>query len=140
MSSPSPTGQPSAPRFARDPGPRPWRDAPIEEQRLARALHLSCAPLPDGRGHYLVGGGSEHHYVYLGPDATLPACDCIDHAASEALCAHAIRALLEEGDARVVAQLGAITRAAALAGRLIYRLTTAPIRPTFRASPAPTTR
>ena len=60
----------------------------IEPKRLARAVHLDCEPLGDGR--WRVTGGARDHLVGPGD-----ACDCTDFGLHHALCKHLARVELE---------------------------------------------
>lgn len=65
--------------------------------RLARAVHLTAAPL--GNGAWGVSGGAARHVV------TGESCDCADHAMHGGPCKHQLAVALEALDADVRAVL-----------------------------------
>lgn len=126
---------PIAPRMPRDTvshAGAPGRAAPLVDfdaaggvdlDRLERGLALRATRVGDGR--YRVSGGSGDHWVDLFT-AAHPRCDCGDHVWREQVCKHILAALLREGDARVVAALGAVVARA--------RASAAPAAPARRAA------
>lgn len=112
--------------------PIPRRDTPLVDfdaaggvdlNRLERGLALHAARV--GIGRYRVTGGDQDHWVDLFT-AAHPRCDCGDHVWREQVCKHILAALLREGDARVVAALGAVVARA--------RAAAAPVRPARKAA------
>lgn len=93
-------------------GTLPWRRAPIDLERLARALDYDAVwPAGAPAGVYrvtpmflLMEGGDGGYDVDLRPGADA-LCDCGDHTMRETLCKHALAALIAERDERVTAAL-----------------------------------
>ena len=79
----------------------------IEAGRLERCLGLVAERI--GPGQYRVAGGSEPHWVDL-RSRLVPRCDCGDHLWRERVCKHILAALLREGDARVIHEIGTLVR------------------------------
>lgn len=79
----------------------------VELGRLERALALTVQQL--GNGRYLVTGGKQAHYVDLGRWAPCP-CDCDDRVEGVP-CKHVLRAMLAEGDERVLLAVATLTAA-----------------------------
>lgn len=75
------------------------------QERIARGAQLAARPL--GRGKYQVTGGHVPHEVDL-RNPSHPKCDCPDHNYRGLVCKHISRALMAEGDTRMIEQLGAI--------------------------------
>ncbi|MBW7932894.1 MAG: hypothetical protein H3C62_04630 [Gemmatimonadaceae bacterium] len=98
-------------------GPRPWREAPIDDSRALRATLLSVVPTSD-RGIFEVHGGEAVHYVNF-RDRDVPLCCCGDHIARDTLCKHAVAVLLRERNrhARRAVRRAAIAENAALGVR-----------------------
>lgn len=69
----------------------------IDPRRLARAVHLDCDPLPDGR--WRVSGGARDHLVAEDPRGLV--CDCWD-ANGGRVCKHQLRVRLTLGDAETL--------------------------------------
>jgi hypothetical protein len=80
----------------------------IEAGRLERCLGLAVTP--QGRGRYLVSGGTEPHWVDL-HSRLVPRCDCGDHLWREQICKHILAAMLREGDERVIQEVGGLVHA-----------------------------
>jgi hypothetical protein len=72
----------------------------IDARRLARAVHLDCEPLPDGR--WTVSGGALMHFVRETRRGLV--CDCVDAGLGRE-CKHVIRVRFALGDAEVLRAL-----------------------------------
>lgn len=81
----------------------------IDAARLVRAVNLDADPL-DGR-RYMITGGARTHLVDLDGEHE-PDCDCLDFVVRRATCKHIARALLAEGDPRIVAALRLVVKPA----------------------------
>jgi hypothetical protein len=67
-----------------------WRGAVMDPDRVTRSHGLTVEPIPG------VGYVVRSTYVVQLDDATMPACECGDHAWRDGLCKHAIAAILYE--------------------------------------------
>lgn len=76
----------------------------VDLDRLERGVQLSCEKV--GSGRYRVSGGASDHWVDLGATGARPKCDCGDHLWRDQVCKHILAALLQEGSATVIAQIG----------------------------------
>ena len=75
--------------------------APIDTERLHRAIYLDVRPVAPGT--YLVSGGTDSHTVVI--DGGLVRCSCIDSQRVGDQCKHALIARLYCGDPSVVVAL-----------------------------------
>jgi hypothetical protein len=88
------------PGAVRSVGPRPWREAPIDRDRLIRAIGMAVE-MPEP-GIYRVRSetaASETYWVNM-RDEDVPLCDCGDTTFRDTLCKHALACLLYHDDPR----------------------------------------
>ena len=76
----------------------------VDLDRLERGVQLSCTRM--GNGRYRVAGGASEHWVDLGATGARPKCDCGDYLWRDRTCKHILAALLQEGSAAVISQIG----------------------------------
>ncbi len=75
--------------------------APIDTERLHRAVWLDVKPVAPGR--YLVTGGADSHVVVV--DGGWVLCDCLDSQFTGDNCKHSLATRLHGGDPAVVKAL-----------------------------------